>query len=463
MLGRAVAYALIAGGVSALQRLWSASSGATMLITIAVGVGATMTFVIRTGIAMSRDKQRYQQEWLLIQPTIMFGAMLILASAYGAAPGGLRKIAALLPVVISMTLLFPGIMLAISGLPSRLGTQRVCKFCEYEYTFGYPPESDLSAPPRCPECGKGWLGDLAVGVKRSRPGRVAAGTALAATALLFFGLIFFNARAVNLLPTRAQQALALSHNSAASAAWDALQPALANYTPQQHLDLFTALLDKRREQWWRFGPSQHAYMLQQWPAMPATLQERFYREMVEIRVHEKASPATGRMHIAIATRHLASVNAQTLLRIMSVTAGDAPQMFALEEAWPGMTDANHYFAPVAQERAEDLVISIPATTSTVTVRLRMAVMHQFGNTRSLQTNDPPSAAWIQEFDFPVERRKEGGAPAGGGKPGGFGGGRGGFGKEKIQGRSIEEITKETSALRRQREKFKQFQFKGGLG
>ncbi len=71
---------------------------------------------------------------------------------------------------------------------------------------------------------------------------------------------------------------------------------------------------------------------------------------------------------------------------------------------------------------------------------------------------------------PGEAGKEGGAPAGGGnrgfgggKPGGFGGGRGGFGKEKIQGRSVEEITKETPALRRQREKFKQFQFKGGLG
>jgi predicted RNA-binding protein with RPS1 domain len=58
----------------------------------------------------------------------------------------------------------------------------------------------------------------------------------------------------------------------------------------------------------------------------------------------------------------------------------------------------------------------------------------------------------------------GGAPRSGGKPGGgFGGGGRGFGgKEKIQGRSVEEITKETPALRRQREKFKQFQFKGGL-
>ncbi len=405
MLGRAVTYALIAGGVSALQHLWVASSGVTLLITMAVGVGASMTFVIHTGIAMSRDKQRYQENGPLIQPIIMFGAMLILASAWATAPGGLERLASALPVLIPMTLLPPGIMLVASGFPTRVGTQRVCKFCEYEYTFGYPPESDLSAPPRCPECGKGWLGDLAVGVKRSRPGRVAAGTALVATALLFFGLIFFNARVVNLLPTRAQQALALSHNSSASAAWDALQPALAHYTPEQHLELFTALLDKRREQWWRFGPTQHAYMLQQWPAMPSALQERFYREMVEIRVHEKASPVTGRVHIAIAARHLASVNAQTLLRVVSVTAGEAAQVFALEEAWPGMTDADHYFAPVSQERAEDLVISIPATTSTVTVRLRMAVMHRYGNTRALQTTDPPSAAWIKEFDFPVERRK----------------------------------------------------------
>lgn len=51
---------------------------------------------------------------------------------------------------------------------------------------------------------------------------------------------------------------------------------------------------------------------------------------------------------------------------------------------------------------------------------------------------------------------------GGGGGGGFGGGRGKF-KEKIQGRSIEEIQKETPALRRLREQNKKLQFKGGLG
>jgi small subunit ribosomal protein S1 len=66
-----------------------------------------------------------------------------------------------------------------------------------------------------------------------------------------------------------------------------------------------------------------------------------------------------------------------------------------------------------------------------------------------------------------------GQPAGGGGGGrggfgggGFGGGRGGFGgrgKDKVQGRSAEEILKETPALRRAREKNKQVQFKGGLG
>lgn len=60
-----------------------------------------------------------------------------------------------------------------------------------------------------------------------------------------------------------------------------------------------------------------------------------------------------------------------------------------------------------------------------------------------------------------------GGPGGGG--GGFGGGgpRGGGGRggrgERIQGRSIEEITKETPALRRAREKARNANFKGGLG
>ena len=50
---------------------------------------------------------------------------------------------------------------------------------------------------------------------------------------------------------------------------------------------------------------------------------------------------------------------------------------------------------------------------------------------------------------------------GGGRGGPGGGGRGGRG-ERIQGRSIEEITKETPALRRAREKARNLNFKGGL-
>lgn len=53
-----------------------------------------------------------------------------------------------------------------------------------------------------------------------------------------------------------------------------------------------------------------------------------------------------------------------------------------------------------------------------------------------------------------------------GPRGAFGGQRGGpqrGGKDRFTGRSAEEIMKETPALRRAREKFKQFQFRGGLG
>jgi ribosomal protein S1 len=59
-------------------------------------------------------------------------------------------------------------------------------------------------------------------------------------------------------------------------------------------------------------------------------------------------------------------------------------------------------------------------------------------------------------------------PGGGGQggQGGGQGGRGGFGgkgkKDPFGGKTAEEILKETPALRRAREKFKQFQFKGGL-
>lgn len=55
----------------------------------------------------------------------------------------------------------------------------------------------------------------------------------------------------------------------------------------------------------------------------------------------------------------------------------------------------------------------------------------------------------------------GGPGGGGGGRGGLGGGRGGRG-ERVQGRSIEEITKETPALRRAREKARNLNFKGGL-
>lgn len=74
-------------------------------------------------------------------------------------------------------------------------------------------------------------------------------------------------------------------------------------------------------------------------------------------------------------------------------------------------------------------------------------------------------------EMPAPAKEEGAGKGQGGGRGGFGGGfggggRGGFGgraKDKIQGRSAEEILKETPALRRAREKNKQVQFKGGLG
>jgi len=62
------------------------------------------------------------------------------------------------------------------------------------------------------------------------------------------------------------------------------------------------------------------------------------------------------------------------------------------------------------------------------------------------------------------RAGPGGGP-GGGSGGGPGGGRGGFGgrgDRNLQGRSLEEIQKETPQLRRMREKSHQMKFKGGL-
>jgi small subunit ribosomal protein S1 len=57
---------------------------------------------------------------------------------------------------------------------------------------------------------------------------------------------------------------------------------------------------------------------------------------------------------------------------------------------------------------------------------------------------------------------EGRGGGGGGFGGKSGGGFGGKGKRDFQGRSIEEIQKETPALRRMREQNKKVQFKGGL-
>lgn len=239
------------------------------------GLLAGLPFVVRWrhSAALVHHTKRLQTrpELLLFVQMVGngLGAMAIVSvPLHGTAWSGMTFILA--PFLIA-----GGIPLAISGRPRRVGTQRVCKFCDYEYTYGYPPETDLSAPPRCPECGKGWLADLALGVKQTRPLRIACGAACILLGLSAFLSPLLGARLLPRLPTGVVEAMTFDRGRVRSDAWDELSQRMANFTAADHERIFTKLLDRRRESLFLISRSQHSYFCNNWGRCPPICRSGF--------------------------------------------------------------------------------------------------------------------------------------------------------------------------------------------
>ncbi len=288
-----------------------------------------------------------------------------------------------------------GIPLALSGRPRRVGTQRVCKFCDYEYSYGYPPETDPSAPYRCPECGKGWLADLAVGVKRSSPVRVACGAACILLGFALFSSPAWSTRWLPQLPTAVVEAMVFGHGSDRREAWMELSQRMTSFSAADHERVFVKLLDMRRESLYYLSREQHAYMLQQFSAMPESLQERFYRETFVVDIDRIASPRVDRTFIRITPKDGDYV-AETLLRVRGISIGETALPVQLEQAWPGLRDVTHYFE-VSVTR-DDVIVSVPRTEQDLQIHLRVAVMIPPWQRNALSGDDPAGAAYLRDID-----------------------------------------------------------------
>ncbi|HLP85589.1 MAG TPA: hypothetical protein VK157_14665, partial [Phycisphaerales bacterium] len=389
----AAVIAVIAAALAGTLRIVRVDSQTELLASLALWLVSLLVFVVVASRRLRHKKDQLERAPVVTQAIVLLGTVLVLVAILFAMPRGIRIILTVLPVLVPVLITPLAWSILASGFPRRTGTQRVCKFCDYEYTFGYPPETDPTAPPRCPECGKGWLADLAVGVKRSNPRRIAIGGVLVLTAIVIFTVPFWNSRTIRYLPSTSLRMLALSSDTAASAAWDALQPALANYTPEQHQELFEDLLAKRLERPYTITPSQHAYLMQQVTAMPAALQERFYRELIEIKVTRVQSDRLDRTHIAISARHLGAGNATAIARVASVTVAGVEQPIDLVSAWNSMNDAAHFFSPISTFD-QPLIISIPVTRQPITVRFRIAIPDRAFYVPRDTSVDPTTSLWI---------------------------------------------------------------------
>lgn len=297
---------------------------------------------------------------------------------------------ALAPILIG-----GGIPLALSGRPRRVGTQRVCKFCDYEYTYGYPPETDPSAPHRCPECGKGWLGDLAVGVKRSSPVRVASGAACVLLGFALFSSPAWSTRWLPQLPTVVVEAMVFGQGSDRREAWMELSQRMTSFTAADHERVFVKLLDLRRESLYLISREQHAYMLQQLGVMPVDLQERFYRETFRVDMDRVASSRVDRTFIRITPKD-GDYMADTLMRVRGISAGEQALPVQLEQAWPGLRDVTHYFE--VQVTRDEIVVSVPRTDADLQIHLRVAVMTAPWRGNALGSDDPAGAAFLRDID-----------------------------------------------------------------
>jgi hypothetical protein len=379
------------------------ASAARAFPTVHVMVFVGLAFCVWAGLSwllLRTPAKRLVVRPLLYQGLMQGGFVVGGASIVIAAAGLVRSFEFLvLPIIVVMLML--GVSIFGAGWPRRRGSQRVCKFCDYEYTFGFPPASDPTAPVKCPECGRDWLADLAVGVKQRSNQHLTIGGVILATALLLLVGNMAQSRWIAHVPAPMLQSMVLTGSRGARDAWDALSPSLATYAAPQHEQLFSGLLDVRARDPWRITAPMHAYLLQQLPAMPAPLQQRFYRELVSIIAREVELPQHGRRLIAIDPRHMGSANAESIIRIVAITAGGVEQPFDIEQAWPGLDDATHYFRPISHRDEPPLVVSVPDSAGPLVLRVRLASCNNIWQQRLRSSDDPPGATWVGEFDVPV--------------------------------------------------------------
>jgi hypothetical protein len=354
------------------------------------------------GMRKSKLLRRPPTPWRLAAVQFLIPSILIAIAATAVVPNPLAAFLFVMRMSLPSVYIAIGISLIRTGLPHRVGSQPVCKFCNYEYTFGYPPETDLSAPPRCPECGKGWLADLAIGTKQTSPIKLAIGIALCLLFIASITSVLWSHRTYRFLPTAALVPLATQTPFKTTEAWTQLAPRLAQFTPQQHQDLFTRLLDLRLENPYAINTPQFAYLTQQAVNMPPDLRDRLYRESISVTARTLPSPRPDRTTIALTVRDRSGGRGEPRVRLTSVTTGDTALPITLEQAWPSLHDIHHYFDPSPRDE-EPLIFSIPVSQHPLRVHLRLAIILVPLAAHTPADADPRDAAWLGDIAVDVTR------------------------------------------------------------
>lgn len=292
-----------------------------------------------------------------------------------------------------------GTMLAAAGFARRVGETMHCPHCEYEFKF----DNSGDAPPRCPECGKGWLGLLKKGRRLRSPRLIALGTGIAVGSLIIVNPIFYMGFLSPHLPTSLLFASLYVSPKDAYSVWDEMATRPLN--PTSIRVLVERVLNRRGIDQYDTSAAHWFEIMAAAGKIPPDLLERFYSESFKADLAAPARVKAGEpftVHLRV-TQASGGWGVQLAFMFGGYTVGDDPTPLGRQTASLWAYDLRpQNFTSRRDVLPQTLQADRPGETH-VRATYWIAFLPSFTETLNWQPDGAPaapsSAMWFRRFEI----------------------------------------------------------------